>query len=64
MHLLVDLASEREIGGLKTEFEEGTNVLHCDASPIRQGVIIQQPLIGQLNGTSGRKLSEEGDHIE
>ena len=27
MHLLVDLASEREIGGLKTEFEEGTLVM-------------------------------------
>ena len=34
MHLLVDLASEREIGELQTEFEVGTNVLHCEAGPI------------------------------
>ena len=26
--------------------------------------IAQQPLTGHLNGTSGRSLGEEGDHIE
>ena len=64
MHLLVDFASERELGGLKSKFEEGTNVLHCEASPIRKGGVIQQSLTGHLNGTSGRNLGEEGDHIE
>ena len=64
MHLLVDLASGREIGGLKTEFEEGANVLHCEASPIQQGGVIQQLLAGHLNGTSGWNSGEEGDHIE
>ena len=64
MHLLVDLASEREISGLKTEIEEGTNVLHCEASPIQQGGVIQQPLMGHLNGMSGRDSGEKGDHIQ
>ena len=52
MHLLVDLASERQIANCNTEFEDEADVL-CEARPIRQGRFIQQPLTGHLNGTRG-----------
>jgi len=64
MYLLVDLASKRQIGGLKVVLEEETDVLDCEGSHIRQGGVIQQPLTGHRNGKSCRSLGEEGDHIE
>lgn len=60
MHLLVDLGSERQIDGLKAEFEDEVDVLYHVASPIWQGGVIQQPLTGHLNGTGGRNVCEVG----
>ena len=60
MHLLVDLASERQIANCNTEFEDEADVLH-EARPIQQGGVIQQPITGHLNGMRGQNL---GDHIE